>query len=395
MVETNTYAELLVYELSTHLGDKFKYGASGPYEFDAPGLITRCLRVPRLIDGEVDFGAYALMELCEEISVEEASQTRGAFLYYPGFIAVSLGDGKCICADPFHREVVVERIKNQFTIGGILTDFLIPYEDFIKKDAAIPYGWKDTSSPVQGIVSNKFSVMHQGIDIDCKAGSPVYSIFSGVVVKQGWNVLKDRSGYGILIRSDLGLEYQYYGHLSRIKVNVGDSVKHGQLIAYSGLTGYTDHPYLHLETWSDRQIPYDPMELFKMTEVTPGTIYGQRTKYSNTRDSYLPLVADGVEGYRTLTEEARFLKERGYLDKIVDHQVAFRTKDLITGWQRFLYDAGYYKGLIEGNDSRELLDAEEAYYDSLGIPSNPNSLGSMFDVIRKRQEFLCRRYLIE
>lgn len=77
---------------------------------------------------------------------------------------------------------------------------------------------------------------HEGLDIICDKGTKVYSICDGVVIKTGWNNL---GGFRILIRDNYGLEF-YYAHLSKYAagLKVGDEVKRGQFIAYSGDTGY-------------------------------------------------------------------------------------------------------------------------------------------------------------
>jgi murein DD-endopeptidase MepM/ murein hydrolase activator NlpD len=55
-------------------------------------------------------------------------------------------------------------------------------------------------------------------------------------------------GYGNLVVIEHEFGYQsYYGHLSTIKVKLGDYVKTGELIAFSGNTGRSTGPHLHFE----------------------------------------------------------------------------------------------------------------------------------------------------
>ena len=77
---------------------------------------------------------------------------------------------------------------------------------------------------------------HEGLDIICNKGRPVYSVTSGTVVKKGWITL---GGWRILIKDSYGIEY-YYAHLSKYAsgINIGDAVSSGQLIGYSGDSGY-------------------------------------------------------------------------------------------------------------------------------------------------------------
>lgn len=90
---------------------------------------------------------------------------------------------------------------------------------------------------------------HEGTDIICDSGTPVYSMTDGTVIKKGWNRL---GGWRLLIRDDYGLDY-YYAHLSEYAADVdeGDTVLRGQFIGYSGSSGYgetgtTDQFVAHL-----------------------------------------------------------------------------------------------------------------------------------------------------
>ncbi len=86
---------------------------------------------------------------------------------------------------------------------------------------------------------------HQGIDLPCKIGDPIYATFSGRVRISEYN----KGGYGnlVIIRHDNGLE-TYYGHLSERKVEPGQWVEAGEVIGLGGSTGRSTGPHLHFET---------------------------------------------------------------------------------------------------------------------------------------------------
>jgi murein DD-endopeptidase MepM/ murein hydrolase activator NlpD len=85
---------------------------------------------------------------------------------------------------------------------------------------------------------------HYGTDIDVEIGDPIYATFDGVVRISRYNP----GGYGnyIMIRHYNGLE-TLYGHMSALKVNVGDYVKAGDIIGLGGNTGRSTGPHLHFE----------------------------------------------------------------------------------------------------------------------------------------------------
>lgn len=84
---------------------------------------------------------------------------------------------------------------------------------------------------------------HQGVDIGVSVGTSVHASSGGTVVQAGW-----MGGYGnvVFIQHGNGIQTRY-GHLSRILVSVGQTVKQGDVIARSGNTGNSTGPHLHFE----------------------------------------------------------------------------------------------------------------------------------------------------
>lgn len=95
--------------------------------------------------------------------------------------------------------------------------------------------------------------LHTGIDFPVQPGTPVSAVTDGTVRTQ-WN-----SSYGnmAIVTAPDGTE-TWYCHLSSTKIRSG-SVKAGTVIAYSGNTGNTTGPHLHLEVRPHGGSPIDPL----------------------------------------------------------------------------------------------------------------------------------------
>jgi len=84
--------------------------------------------------------------------------------------------------------------------------------------------------------------VHQGLDFRAGIGTPIHAINSGKVI-----LARDLffEGNCVVIDHGQGL-LSLYLHLSEFKVQEGDEVARGQLIALSGGTGRVTGPHLHL-----------------------------------------------------------------------------------------------------------------------------------------------------
>lgn len=90
---------------------------------------------------------------------------------------------------------------------------------------------------------SRWGRMHEGVDFAAPVGTPIYSTADGTVIYAGW-----LSGYGRLIKiqHDFGIETRY-GHLSAIRVDVGQRVSRGERIGDMGNSGRSTGPHLHYE----------------------------------------------------------------------------------------------------------------------------------------------------
>lgn len=93
---------------------------------------------------------------------------------------------------------------------------------------------------------------HGGVDFRASVGTPVKAMASGVVGGFG-DTDKQCPGASwgrfLFIKYDNGLSSSY-GHLSLVKVNNGERVERGQIVAYSGNTGYSTGPHLHVSVYA-------------------------------------------------------------------------------------------------------------------------------------------------
>lgn len=95
------------------------------------------------------------------------------------------------------------------------------------------------SDPMNGSVA-----FHTGLDIANTYGSPLYATADGIVTMACYKT----NGYGNQILINHGNGYEtFYGHNSKLVVEVGDYVKKGQLIGYIGSTGRSTGPHVHYE----------------------------------------------------------------------------------------------------------------------------------------------------
>ncbi len=110
------------------------------------------------------------------------------------------------------------------------------------------------AKPAGGVMTQKYgntpysrklyrNGFHNGVDYGIPIGTQILAAEDGIVQMAGNNG-KLQYGKYILIRHDNGLS-TIYAHLSRQIVKTGTEVKRGEIIGYSGNTGYAFGPHLH------------------------------------------------------------------------------------------------------------------------------------------------------
>lgn len=128
---------------------------------------------------------------------------------------------------------------------------------------------------------------HTGIDFSLQEGTPLKSIFDGVVEKVvdygGENI-----GKGVLVKFSDGTT-GIYGHMSRILVEEGDKVAEGQTLGLSGNTGYSTGPHLHFGL-KDNGHFIDPTPLADKVAENTGSVWQRFLENGDVSNNDYPTV---------------------------------------------------------------------------------------------------------
>jgi len=137
-------------------------------------------------------------------------------------------------------DALKSQIKNTMESVKGIKEYLKEQKDIY---VATPRGWPlkgritsgygDRENPVHGGPD-----FHSGIDISVDPGTPVEATADGVVTFSGRS-----GGSGNLVVLEHGFGYStFYAHNREIVARVGQKVKRGEIVAYSGSTGSSTGP---------------------------------------------------------------------------------------------------------------------------------------------------------
>lgn len=146
-------------------------------------------------------------------------------------------------------DALKKQIKNTMESVKGIKEYLREQKDIY---LATPKGW-----PAKGHITSGYGEredplhggeeFHSGVDISVEPGTPIRATADGVVSFARWS-----GGSGNLVVLEHGFGYStFYAHNSRIAVSVGQHVKRGDIVAYSGSTGYSTGPHSHYEIWKE------------------------------------------------------------------------------------------------------------------------------------------------
>ena len=97
---------------------------------------------------------------------------------------------------------------------------------------------------------------HPGLDIAADRGTPIHATADGTIDSAGYN---GSYGNSVLVNHGFGIGTRF-GHLSKLAVRAGQTVRRGEIIGYVGATGRATSPHLHYEILLNGR-PFNPLRL--------------------------------------------------------------------------------------------------------------------------------------
>ncbi len=182
-----------------------------------------------------------------------------------------------------YQKLLNDRIARKQQFEKEIDDFEAQLRAEIDPNSIPVPGTKVFAYPVDNVyITQKFgktvdsirlyaSGTHNGIDFAAPIDTPVKATADGVVIGTGDTDLTCRwASYGrwVMIQHKNGLS-TLYGHLDLIKVTKGQQVKVGQLIGYSGNTGYSTGPHLHFTVFVSSAVNTTDMP----SKSCPGAVF--------------------------------------------------------------------------------------------------------------------------
>jgi murein DD-endopeptidase MepM/ murein hydrolase activator NlpD len=117
-------------------------------------------------------------------------------------------------------------------------------------------GWLSASFGNRADPFTGATTFHPALDISADRGQPIYATAAGTVQSASYsgaygNLVEIAHGFGLTTR---------YGHMSRMAVRTGSTVKRGDVIGYVGATGRATGAHVHYEVWVNGR-PINPLRL--------------------------------------------------------------------------------------------------------------------------------------
>lgn len=144
---------------------------------------------------------------------------------------------------------------------------------------------------------------HDGLDLVGLESKEIHSTVNGTVHYAGWeNSANHSQGFGqyVCVKSVDG-KFYYFGHLSEIKVNIGNTVKITDVLGIEGNTGYSTGSHCHYCI----RPQFSAGNAFNVSEISgiPNALGVYDDGYTTTVKKTVTLSIDGKTYSGTLTEK--------------------------------------------------------------------------------------------
>ena len=109
--------------------------------------------------------------------------------------------------------------------------------------------------------------MHNGVDIAVPIGTRLYSAVDGTVTLAEYS---ESAGNWVKVRTETGWTVIFM-HMDSLTVSAGQQVKQGDHLGYSGNTGRSTGPHLHLEVRNTEDKTLNPVFIIPQTCAQRGS----------------------------------------------------------------------------------------------------------------------------
>jgi len=163
-----------------------------------------------------------------------------------------------------YQKLLAEKIKIRDAFDKALEDYeaqlkFILNPKILPKEGSGVLSWPLSSILITSTYGSRWGKFHYGLDFRAAIGTAVTSMAGGEVLGVGDTDLACKGasfGKWVFIKYNNGLS-STYGHLSAINVKAGQKVKMGDIVAYSGNTGSSTGPHLHVAVYASTGVKVD------------------------------------------------------------------------------------------------------------------------------------------
>lgn len=229
------------------------------------------------------YGSFTLEDVKEELqsvfeemytlTIEVKEEEREVSSYNP-----DTGDYKNVTELKKICYIILEKKELEEVVEPRMT----PEQMELYKNYRLSTGGQQVYGPVMredwtNLISSNFGVRihpitkerkaHNGVDIAVPVGTHLYSAVEGTVILAAYS---ESAGNWVKVRTETGWTVIFM-HMDSLTVSTGQQVKKGDHLGYSGNTGRSTGPHLHLEVRNPEDEPINPIFIIPQTCAQRGS----------------------------------------------------------------------------------------------------------------------------